>query len=135
MYTEYSRIWACIRGYNGYEYSNDGLLRSMKNYIKYPTGYLVKKYKDKKGEFFNISNNRNERVKLYVIDIINIIRNDSNPIYRSDYETDISSRNKILSGPKIKKKQQDLKSSIGIPKFTIIDKDEKIKINPLIFYL
>ena len=64
-YYEDNRQWICIEGYNGYEYSNDGLLRSMKNFKVNPMGKLIKKYKDKKGYYFILSNNSNERVKVY----------------------------------------------------------------------
>ena len=49
MYYDDNRQWICINGYNGYEYSNDGLLRSMKNFKVNPTGKLIKKYRDKNG--------------------------------------------------------------------------------------
>ena len=45
MFYDDNRRWICINGYNGYEYSNDGLLRSMKNYKQNPYGKLLKKYK------------------------------------------------------------------------------------------
>ncbi len=135
------RYWQCIKGYNGYEYSNDGLLRSMKNYKKYPYGKLLVKYKESNGKFyFFLSNNSNERVKVYEEDIIKIIKSDKNPIYRENYQTDISSRNTVLVKPRKKKNTAPLKQNIGIPKFSVVDEDNNSfkstgKINPLIFYI
>ena len=51
-YYDDNRRWICINGYNGYEYSNDGLLRSMKNFKVNPMGKLLKKYKNKKGDVY-----------------------------------------------------------------------------------
>ena len=133
-YYEDNRQWICIEGYNGYEYSNDGLLRSMKNFKVNPMGKLIKKYKDKKGYYFILSNNSNERVKVYEQEIINIIRSDKNPSIRKTYETNIGSRNRILSKPKHHKKKINLNGYVGIPKFTVIDEEKKKKEKAIYFY-
>ena len=136
MYYYDNRQWICINGYNGYEYSNDGLLRSMKNFKVNPTGKLIKKYRDKKGYYFILSNNSNEREKVYEADIIKIISNDKIPRIRGTYDTDIDSRNRVLSKPKKRKKKIDLNRYIGIPKFTVIDRkpEKKKSINAIHFY-
>ena len=133
-YYEDNRQWICIEGYNGYEYSNDGLLRSMKNFKVNPMGKLIKKYKDKKGYYFILSNNSNERVKVYEQEIINIIRSDKNPSIRKTYETNIGSRNRILSKPKHPKKKINLNGYVGIPKFTVIDEEKTKKEKAIYFY-
>ena len=133
-YYEDNRQWICIEGYNGYEYSNDGLLRSMKNFKVNPMGKLIKKYKDKKGYYFILSNNSNERVKVYEQEIINIIRSDKNPSIRKTYETNIGSRNRILSKPKHPKKKINLNGYVGIPKFTVIDEEKPKKEKAIYFY-
>ena len=133
-YYEDNRQWICIEGYNGYEYSNDGLLRSMKNFKVNPMGKLIKKYKDKKGYYFILSNNSNEREKVYEQEIINIIRSDKNPSIRKTYETNIGSRNRILSKPKHPKKKINLNGYVGIPKFTVIDEEKPKKEKAIYFY-
>ena len=122
MYANCERIWYCIPNYNGYEYSNDGLLRSMKNYIKNPYGQMIKKYFNKKNEgYFFLSDNENNRCKVYEKDIINLIKMTPNVKTRGTYETDISSRNKLVPTKYQKKKHE----YIGIPKFTIIDEKKQ----------
>lgn len=126
MYYDDDRRWICIKGYNGYEYSNDGLLRSMKNFKVNPIGKLIKKYKNKKGYYFILSDDNNQRKKVYEQEIINIINSDKNPIIRRTYETDIDARNRIFTKSRTSRKINPNKY-IGIPKFTIIDKPKKRK--------
>lgn len=126
------RIWYCIKGYNGYELSNDGLLRSMKNFKKNPQGKLIKKYKDKIGYYYYLTNDNNDRVKIYEDHIKRIVRDDRSKIRRRTEDTDIASRNKLA--PSQRKKKQNY---IGIPKFTIIDEslyNYKPKKNAIYFY-
>lgn len=130
-YSNYEKIWICIKKYNGYEISTDGIVRSMKNYMKYPTGIFIKRYKDSKGYYYFLTNNSNEREKVYVEDLLELVNNDPNPIRRQFYDTDISSRNKIIN--KSKKKKIDNKEFIGIPRFTIIDEEQK-KVVPFHFF-
>ena len=132
MYYYDNRQWICINGYNGYEYSNDGLLRSMKNFKVNPTGKLIKKYKDKHGYYYFLSDDSNERKKVYEQEIRNIIASDPVPRIRRTYETDIDSRNRILAKPRLKQQKIKLKQYVGIPKFTIID--EKPKRKAIYFY-
>lgn len=134
MYYYDNRQWICINGYNGYEYSNDGLLRSMKNFKVNPTGKLIKKYKDKKGYYYMLTNNSNEREKVYEVDILNIIANDKIPRIRKTYETDIDSRNRILTKPKKKKQKINLDGYVGIPKFTIVGEPMKKSKDAIYFY-
>lgn len=136
MYDNYSRIWTCINGYNGYEWSNDGLLRSMKNFNKYPQGNLIRKYVDKKGEYFILSDNSNNRVKLYIDEIIKITTDPSrNQLSRGQYQTDIGSRNMMLIKKK-KKSKIDLKENIGIPKFNfLLDTEPENNVQAIYFFL
>ena len=130
MYND-NRIWQCIKGYNGYEYSNDGLLRSMKNFNVNPMGKLLKRYHDKKGYYYMLSDNNNDRKKVYETEIMYIVQTDQNPILRRTYETDIGSRNRLVYRPK----QKINLNNIVHPRFTIVD-DGKIntKRKALIFY-
>lgn len=133
MFYDDNRRWICINGYNGYEYSNDGLLRSMKNFKVNPTGKLLKKYKNKKGYYYILSDNNNQRKKVYEQEIIDIINSDKVPRIRRTYETDIDARNRIFTKPRTSKQKINLNKYVGIPKFTIIDKEEPKIIEPLIF--
>ena len=70
------REWYYIMGYNGYEMSNDGYIRSMKHYKRYPYGLLIQPKKNGKGEVINpenpiytLSNNNNERCTLHLSEI------------------------------------------------------------------
>ena len=42
-----NRVWYYIPGFNGYELSSDGYLRSMKHYRRYPYGILIQPVKRK----------------------------------------------------------------------------------------
>lgn len=57
------RLWYYIPGFNGYEVSNDGYVRSMKHWRKYPYGILIKPKSINNGEaIFELSNDNNERI-------------------------------------------------------------------------
>lgn len=111
------QLWYCLKDFNGYEYSCDGYLRSMKNYIKNPQGQLIKKYRPKKGEpYYRLSNNHNERVKVYESELRDMVKNKQYTAVRRTNQTDISSRNKLEPT----KRQKKDNVYVGIPKFTII---------------
>ena len=126
-YYDDNRRWICIDGYNGYEYSNDGLLRSMKNFKVNPMGKLLKKNKKKKGYYYILSDDNNNRKKVYEQEIIDIINSDKVPRIRRTYETDIDARNRIFTKPRTSRQKINLDKYIGIPKFSIIDKPKKKK--------
>ena len=126
-YYDDNRRLICINGYNGYEYSNDGLLRSMKNFKVNPMGKLLKKYKNKKGYYYILSDDNNNRKKVYEQEILDIIRSDKVPRIRRTYETDIDARNRIFTKPRTSRQKINLDKYIGIPKFSIIDKPKKKK--------
>lgn len=130
---EQERIWYTIKGYNGYELSNDGLLRSMKNYRKNPYGKLLTKHQDKIGYYYYLTNNNNDRVKVYEENIKRIVRNDKTKCTRRTEDTDISSRNKLTPTQRQKKKN----NYVGIPKFSIIEEplfNYKAKNSAIYFY-
>lgn len=98
------RLWLYIPGFNGYEVSLDGYLRSMKHWRKYPTGLLIKPkrnnrnilYDDKGNPIFEISNNRNERVNVTIPDLMKLALENTEIIAgypRKTYMADPSSRN------------------------------------------
>ena len=74
-----TRLWFYLPGYNGYEVSNDGYLRSMKHFKKYPYGMLIQPLKDRNGNvispndpIYEMSNNQNQRIQLHISEIIYI---------------------------------------------------------------
>lgn len=96
-----NRLWYYIPGFNGYEVSNDGYIRSMKHFRKYPFGILLSPLRTKKGKLlqplqYELSNNNNDRIIVTLEEIINLAAN--NPHYttgypRKTYVTDNASRN------------------------------------------
>ena len=132
---EPSRVWYYIPGYNGYEVSNDGYLRSMKHYRRYPYGIMINPIKMKDGSIrcpqdpiFELSDNNNERQRIHLSQLMHLAL--TNPYTVSGYPratiiTDTSSRND----------RHFVKKSIKIPpidntahyaKFTIISDGEEV---------
>lgn len=130
---EDDRLFYYIPGFNGYEISNDGYIRSMKHYKKYPFGILIQPKKNKNGKvtnpndpIFELSNNNNERIIIKRSELWNLAFGNKDQIAgypRRTYITDTSSRNQRIFVKKKPKPQ--LSNSIIIPKFTIIDKEDK----------
>lgn len=122
-----SRLWYHLTEYyNGYEISNDGIVRSMKHYRKYPYGIIVhpkgaqmdySKYKslyeflvDPTQDYtYELSNRYNERVTVKRSELIKLA--NENPFKNSmgyprrTYVSDISSRNQRVSVRKQTSKQ------------------------------
>lgn len=114
-----NRVWFYIPNYNGYELSNDGYIRSMKHWRKYPFGLIIRP--DKNG-YYELSNNQNKRVKVKMEEILELIKN--NPYHvtgypRKTYMVDRSSRNQAyFIKDKQPKPQPD--NTVKHAKFTII---------------
>lgn len=108
--------WYPIPGFNGYEIDSNDVVRSFKNFKKYPYGYILKWYNNKPYTWC-LTNNSNERVVITLAEIHAIIVDYKYPIQpRMPYDIDIGSRNRILEHPKPKKKFSD---ETFYPKFTI----------------
>lgn len=71
-----TRYWLYIPGFNGYEVSNDGYVRSMKHYVKYPCGILIKpvniKSKDSCDPLYELSDDNNKRQRIHLSDIMQL---------------------------------------------------------------
>lgn len=136
------RFWYYIPGFNGYEVSNDGFIRSMKHYKKYPFGILIQPRKHKNGTIkypedpiYELSNNDNERVCLKLSQIMNLALNNIYQITgypRRTCVTDISPRNQRIFVKKNLQNQSQFDKTLFFPKFNII-KDESDKICPIEF--
>lgn len=97
-------LWYCIPGFNGYELSNIGIVRSMKHHRKYPFGMIIKPkevgdvielFTKQFSELtYELTNNNNERKIVTRTQLNQLVANNpysTNP--RSTIERDIGSRN------------------------------------------
>ena len=99
-------LWYYIPGFNGYEISNTGIVRSMKHYKRYPYGMLIRpKEISNPLELFTksfpeltyeLSNNNNERKIIKRSELQYLAQNNQYAVQgypRRTFVTDISSRN------------------------------------------
>lgn len=134
-----SQLWYYIPGFNGYEISNLGNVRSMKHFKQYPYGLLIRCKKNSKGEkIFELSNDQNERVRISDKELWNLaINNPYTMAYypRPTYVSTMSSRNNriFLKRDRTKKKKKELSNETFFPQFTVIPDKEDL-INPIYFY-
>ena len=70
-------LWYIIPGFPGYQISTNGYLRSFKMANKYPFGIILEYY-HKDGQYFNLSDQNNNRYKLTVEDIWFIVNKSNN---------------------------------------------------------
>ena len=98
--------WYYIPGFNGYEISNTGIVRSMKHFRKYPFGILIKPREIKNpidlftkqyNELtYELSDNNNERQVVKRSDLLNLVSSNKYNIEgypRRTVVSDIGSRN------------------------------------------
>lgn len=97
-----NRLWYFIPGYNGYEISNDGYVRSMKHWRKYPFGILLK---HDKNYIYTLTNNNNERKKLHYDEIVRLSRSDEAK-KQSGYPRPTNYRNNASRNPSYTTKQR-----------------------------
>lgn len=101
---DYNRVWYYIPGFNGYEVSNDNIIRSMKHYVKYPYGILIKPvkkepYGSSPDPLYELSDNNNERKRIRLSQIIHLAMSNQFAVAgypRATIITDGSSRNKFV---------------------------------------
>lgn len=99
-------LWYYIPGFNGYEISNTGIVRSMKHYKKYPFGMLIRPRETNDpmdlftklyGELtYELSDNNNERQVITRSELLNLAFSNKikvNGYPRRTVVTDIGSRN------------------------------------------
>lgn len=139
-----SILWYYIPGFNGYEISNTGIIRSMKHFKKYPYGMLIKpkEVSDPLELFtksfidltYELSNNHNERITIKRSELQQLAYNNTNQVQgypRLTYVSDIGSRNQRCFIPKKQCDEIPLDQQIHQVQF-YYEKDKNI-INPLIF--
>lgn len=128
-----ARMWHYIPGFRGYELSDDGYVRSTKNFNVYPYGMLLRPVSSKGGNTFMLSNDDNKRVKISVEQLKELVKNDKFKhagFPRATLLNNASSRNQqafVKKEPKPKPSDK-----IFMPRFTIVHETEVInKGNPL----
>ena len=101
-------VHSLVAGFNGYEISNDGYLRSMKHFRKYPFGILIKPVEvGSDGAIFVLSNDQNERIRININDLFKLAKESSTIVSgypRDTIVSDVSSRNKYAFLTKTKPK-------------------------------
>ena len=117
-----NRVWLYIPGFNGYEISNDGYIRSIKHWRKYPFGILIQPRSNKKDTepIYNITNDNNERVNISYSEIYRLAHSVTNitPGYpRKTIETNVGSRNQKCT---IKRPPKQVDNTVHSVRFTII---------------
>lgn len=98
------RWWYYIPGFNGYEVSNDGYVRSMKHYRIYPYGILIQKVKrEPYGSYqdpvYELSDDNNKRHRIRLSQIIHLAMTNQFSVAgypRATIITDSGSRNKYV---------------------------------------
>ena len=124
------RLWYYIEGFNGYEISNDGYVRSMKHYKKYPTGILIRP-KSNNGQIFELSNDYNQRINISISELRDIAMNNKfhhGGYPRKTWICDNAPRNikAFMPPPPQRIERKDI-----IPKFTIIKEETTNVICPI----
>lgn len=117
-----TQLWYYIPGFNGYEISDQHIVRSMKHYRQYPFGILLGGKSIIENSqivdiLYTLSNNQNQRVKvsgeeLWRLAMDNPDKPSSYP--RRTFQTDISSRNNFTH-----KETNNQGEKLITPKFTM----------------
>lgn len=136
--TSNTRLWYYILGFRGYELSNDGYIRSMKHYRKYPFGILIQPKTDKHGNIihpedpsYELSNNRNERVCIRLSQIRYIISHNDIHVQGYPRKTIISNPSSRTQRIFITREEPGFKTRTFYPQFNIIkEQEEELAKNP-----
>lgn len=135
-----NRLWYYIPSFNGYEVSNDGYLRSMKHYKKYPYGIIIRSidrdsYKGSCDPLYEISDDDNNRHRIRMSQLVYLAATNQFSVRgypRHTIITSDSSRNKYVKneeGAFVKVYNGPVKNKLSIPpmdnsahyaKFTVI---------------
>lgn len=124
-------LWFYIPGFNGYEVSNNGYLRSMKHFRKYPYGIIIRPverepYGSSTDPMFELSNDNNERVKIRLSQLVMLAHNNQYAVSgypRHTYMSDSHSRNDRKF---IKRYIPPMDNTTKYPKFTIIQEGNEM---------
>lgn len=64
--------WYNIPGYNGYQVSTNGFVRSLKHFRKYPFGIIIKH----RNGLFTLTNSNNKRTTVSYKEILKLVENN-----------------------------------------------------------
>jgi len=113
-----NRLWYGIPGYNGYQVSNDNIVRSMKHYKKYPFGILLRPFKTLNGvNYYQLTNSQNERVTVSLTEIKELVAGDE---YTQSYPSKTTDRYQASRNQKCTIYQKPLSQDTFVPKFHIV---------------
>lgn len=134
--------WNPIKGFNGYEVSNLGYVRSLKKFKKHPYGVLINPIETKRKVIYVLTDNNNMRRRLTIEEII-ALKDDKYTSSTINPINAVFSRNQrhFINFEEVRNVNKDEyvhrnPNNIGteelfMPKFTVID--EEIK-KPLRFH-
>lgn len=88
-----NNLYYAIPGFNGYFINTDGVVKSMKMFKKYPNGIFLK-YRHKDGNYYELSNDKNKRIRKKVNELLDLVINSRTIYVINDKETFCGSRNK-----------------------------------------
>ena len=140
------QLWYPILNFNGYEVSDYGNVRSLKNFNRYPFGTFCRYKINKQGKIiYELSNNNNERIVISLDEILELSAKLVNNygIYnypRATCYINTQSRNKrmFIDFQKVSKNRKSKRKPVPIrkeetffPSFTVIE-DKEIK-KPIYF--
>ena len=99
-----NRYWMYIPGFNGYEVSNDGFVRSMKHFRKYPCGIIIKPvdrepYRGSCDPLYELSDDNNHRQRIRLSQLMHLALTNQFAVRgypRATIVTNSSSRNKYV---------------------------------------
>ena len=118
-------VHSLVSGFNGYEVSNDGYLRSMKHFRQFPMGILIKPvsrdpYGSSCDPLYELSNDNNKRVKIRLSQLMMLAANNQYAVSgypRATIVTDTHSRNEKIF---IKREIPLMDNTQHYAKFTVI---------------
>ena len=129
-----NRLWYYIPSFRGYEISNDGYVRSMKNFKKFPFGILIKPATKGKNDdpIFELVTDSCIKVKIKRSQLLELARKNPYGVAgypRTTCTTDRFSRNMgIFSKKPINVPPID--NTRSFPQFTVLD--EPVKPKPIV---
>lgn len=129
-----TQLWYYIPGFNGYEISDRGILRSMKHYKKHPFGMILQGRVNKDDDIvFTLSNNHNKRVSITRSRLMELAKTNDIPVSsypRRTFETDVSSRNQRIFIPQ--EEQVVIPEKTFYPTFSVVPDNDGMK-KPIYF--
>lgn len=88
-------LWYHIPGFNGYLIDKYGVVKSLKNFKAYPEGIFINSKTDRQHlRYYILSDNRNERRKMYVHELLDLVKNSESTYHLRDNEVYLGGRNR-----------------------------------------